>query len=229
MITVSYDLHIHSCLSPCGEMEMTPNNIAGMAAVLELPVIAVSDHNTTRNLPACVAAAKEAGILLVPGMEITTAEEVHVLSLFPDLEAALEAGDEVYAHLPNIQNRPDIFGEQFILNEKDQVVGSLEKLLINATDLPIEKVFHLVLGYGGIPIPAHIDKSSNSILSNLGFIPPELHVRLVEVHRPPFAPADSYRVISDSDAHDLETMANHLPSTLEVNSLTVEGILSALR
>ena len=228
-MTVSYDLHIHSCLSPCGEMEMTPNNMIGMAAVLELPVIAVSDHNTTKNLPACAEVAKEAGILLVPGMEITTAEEVHVLSLFPDVKAALEAGDEVYSHLPNIQNRPDIFGEQIIMDGKDRPVGSLDKLLINATDLSIEKVFDLVFRYGGIPIPAHIDKSSNSILSNLGFIPPELNVRLVEVSRPPFAPADIYRVISDSDAHALETMANHSACTLEMETLTVEGVLSALR
>ena len=123
-----YDLHIHSCLSPCGEEEMTPNNIVGMAQILELPVIAVADHNTARQLPAIKKLADEAGILLVPAIEVTTAEEAHVLSLFPDVETALKMSDELYAALPPIKNKPDIFGHQWVMDENDEVVEELEKL-----------------------------------------------------------------------------------------------------
>lgn len=226
---VKYDLHIHSCLSPCGDNQMTPNNIIGMAALNELSVIAVSDHNTAKNLPAAMKLGMEMGVLVIPGMEITTAEEVHVLSLLPSLEAALELGEEIYAHLPPVMNRPDIFGDQLILNEEDAVIGSLDKLLINATDLSIEKVFALVRSYGGVPIPAHIDKTSNSILSNLGFISPGLEVTTVEVHSPPCAHAGSAFVISDSDAHDLETFVLHEPMELELPSVSNRALLELLR
>ena len=109
-VTVSYDLHIHSCLSPCGEEEMTPNNIVGMAQILELQLLAVADHNTARQLPAIAELAEQAGILLVPAIEITTAEEAHILSLFPDLPSALAVSDILYDALPPVKNRPDIFG-----------------------------------------------------------------------------------------------------------------------
>ena len=217
-----YDLHIHSCLSPCGEEEMTPNNIVGMAQILELSVFAVADHNTARNLPAVRKLAEEAGLLLIPAMEITTAEEVHVLSLFPSVEAALEMGEEVYAALPPVRNKPDIFGYQRILDENDEPVGELEKLLINAAMLPIDAVFEKVRGYGGVPIPAHIDKSANSVLANLGVIPPELEAKTVEISPRGidrgFAPPDGeeYFVITDSDAHDLETMSGHEARALEL-------------
>lgn len=225
---VKYDLHIHSCLSPCGDNQMTPGNIVGMASLSGLSMIALSDHNTARNLPAVTALGKEMGLLVVPAIEITTAEEVHVLSLLPSLEAALELGEEVYSHLPPVQNRPDIFGDQLIMDEKDQVTGTLDKLLINATDLPIEKVFSLVRSYGGVPVPAHIDKNSNSILFNLGFISPELGVTAVEVHAPPFDGAEGYFVISDSDAHDLETFILHEPQELELFSVSNRALLRRL-
>ena len=228
-----YDLHIHSCLSPCGEEEMTPNNIVGMAQILELSVFAVADHNTARNLPAVRKLAEEAGLLLIPAMEITTAEEVHVLSLFPSVEAALEMGEEVYAALPPVRNKPDIFGYQRILDENDEPVGELEKLLINAAMLPIDAVFEKVRGYGGVPIPAHIDKSANSVLANLGVIPPELEAKTVEISPRGidrgFAPPDGeeYFVITDSDAHDLETMSGHEARALELPELSAEEILKS--
>ena len=190
MPSLRYDFHIHSCLSPCGEEEMTPNNIVGMAQILELDAIAVADHNTAKNLPAVMALGAEAGVLVVPAIEISTAEEVHVLSLFPSLEAALEMDKLLYDALPPVKNRPDIFGRQLWMDKDDGLLGETDKLLINATALSIEQVFKEVRVRGGLPIPAHIDKNAYSVLSNLGFIPPELEAGTVEVARPPFAGAE---------------------------------------
>ena len=120
-----YDLHIHSCLSPCGDGDMTPANIAGMAAVKGLDVIALTDHNSCRNCPAAMRHAEALGITLIPGMELTTSEEVHVVCLFPSLEAAMDFDSYVYAHLLPVKNRPDIFGEQLILDEKGYALRRL--------------------------------------------------------------------------------------------------------
>lgn len=229
MPKLRYDLHIHSCLSPCGEEEMTPNNIIGMAQILGLDAIAVADHNTAKNLPAVAALGKANGILVIPAIEVTTAEEVHVLSLFPSVEAALEMDQILYDALPAIMNRPDIFGRQLWMDEEDTVLGETDKLLINATSLSIEKVFAKVKELGGVPVPAHIDKSSYSVIANLGFIPPELEAVTVEVKNPPCAAAKPYRVITDSDAHALEIMAEHDAGELEVAEVSVAAVLDALR
>lgn len=232
---VPYDLHIHSCLSPCGDEDMTPNNIVGMAQILELPVIAVADHNTARQLPAVQKLAREAGILFVPAIEITTAEEAHILSLFPDLDTALSMGEEIYEALPPVRNKPDIFGTQRILDEEDNPIGELDKLLINATRFSINEVFKMVRGYGGVPVPAHIDKSSYSVLSNLGMIPPELEVKTVEISpvgiKKGFVPPgnEKYRIITDSDAHALEVLSAHTASVLELRELSVREILRLFR
>lgn len=214
---------------------MTPNNIVGMAQLLELPVIAVADHNTARQLPAVQKLAEEAGILLVPAIEITTAEEAHVLSLFPDLESALAMSDELYEALPPVRNKPDIFGAQIIMDEEDNPTGELTKLLINATRFPIGEVFKRVRGHGGVPVPAHIDKSSYSVLSSLGMIPPELEVKTVEVSpngiKKGFVPPgdEKYRVITDSDAHALEVLSGHEASAMELEELSIEAILRKFR
>ncbi len=232
---VPYDLHLHSCLSPCGENEMTPNNIVGMAEILELPVFAVSDHNSAQNLPAVCRLGAEQGILVVPAIEITTAEEVHVLSFFPDLTAALDMGEELYAALPRVANRPEIFGDQLILDEEDRVTGQVEKLLINAVSFSIETVFEKVRQRGGVPIPAHIDKPAYSVLSSLGFLPPELEVHTVEISprglEKGFVPpgAAPLRIISSSDAHGLETWSAHEPSLLELPVVNVHAVLEVMR
>ena len=123
MHNLHYDLHIHSCLSPCGDNDMTPGNIVGMATIKELDVIAVTDHNSCRNCPAVMKLADAYGIIAIPGMELTTAEEVHVLCLFSCLEDALKWNDFVDTKRVLIENKPDIFGEQLMMNEDDEVIG----------------------------------------------------------------------------------------------------------
>lgn len=211
MPDVYYDLHMHSCLSPCGDSEMTVNNIVHMAMVQELSLIALTDHNSCKNCPAFLKVAAECGMAALPGMELNTAEEIHVVCLFPGLENALEFDRYVARHLLRVKNNPKIFGEQLILDEGDQIVGEEEYLLINATDISVAEVLPLVRQYGGLAYPAHIDKSSYSILSSIGALPPEYGFTAVEVAHPerfagrPESAAlpSGLRWVTSSDAHYL--------------------------
>ncbi len=166
-----YDLHVHSCLSPCGDNDNTPNNLAGMAAIKGLQVLALTDHNTCGNCPAFYAACKKQGIIPIAGMELTTAEDIHMVCLFPTLEEAMAFHEAVQAHRIKIPNRPDIFGEQWILDENDEPLGTEGYLLINATDLSLEEAVTLVRQMNGLIYPAHIDRESNGMISTLGFFP----------------------------------------------------------
>ena len=210
---LSYDLHIHSCLSPCGDDDMTPGNIVGMAAIKGLDVIAVTDHNSCRNCPAVLKLAEQYGVLAIPGMELTTAEEVHAVCLFSELSAAMEFDRFVYEKLMKFPNREEIFGKQQIMNEEDICIGTEPNLLINSTELSFDELWDIVTGqYGGVMIPAHIDKNANSLISNLGFVPPESQFRTAELHdmaaleklkkSNPYL--EQCRIICDSDAHYLE-------------------------
>ena len=212
MISLTYDLHIHSCLSPCGDEDMTPANIAGLASLIGLDVIAVTDHNSCQNCPAVVRTGQKLGLTVIPGMELCTSEEVHVLCLFDSLDGAMDFDAYVQKHLPKIPNNEDIFGRQTICSHTDEILGSYPYLLINATDISFDNVYDLTKSFGGIMIPAHIDKNSTSLLSNLGFIPPDSRFTCVEVkdmNRLPQLKANNpylskCRVITDSDAHYLE-------------------------
>ena len=235
MTELYYDLHIHSCLSPCGDDDMTPANIAGMAAVKGLDVIAVSDHNSCKNCPAVLAAAQEYGILAIPGMEINTSEEVHAVCLFEELKAAMDFDAYVYERLMAFPNKEEIFGRQLIYNKEDEICGTVPNLLINATDISFEGLWELVRGFGGVMFPAHVDKTANSLIANLGFIPPDSKFVTAEVkdlgklHRVrkenPYL--EGCRIISNSDAHYLEDI--HEPQLrLQVRERSVRGVLEVL-
>lgn len=166
-----YDLHIHSCLSPCGDDDMTPNNIAGMGVLNGLNIMALTDHNTCKNCPAFFKAAKKNGIIPVAGMELTTAEDIHVVCLFEELETAMAFDEFIQSRRMLIPNRTDIFGFQQIMNENDEVIGEEEYLLSNATDIMIDTVCELVTEHGGICYPAHVDRDANGIIAMLGTFP----------------------------------------------------------
>lgn len=211
MIPFYYDLHIHSCLSPCGDDDMTPANIVGMAALKGLQVIAVTDHNSCKNCAAAMEHGQKHGVIVIPGMELCTSEEVHVICLFPALENAMSFDAYVYEHILPIQNREHIFGKQQIMNTADEVIGTVPNLLISATDISFDSVWDLIANYNGIAYPAHIDKSSTSLLSNLGFIPPDSRFTCAEIHdlehfhklqkEHPYL--EQCNIISSSDAHYL--------------------------
>lgn len=177
-----YDFHIHSCLSPCGDDDMTPANIAGAATLAGLNIVALTDHNTAKNCPAFFKAAKHYGIIAVAGMELTTAEDIHVVCLFEKLEEALNFSAEIEKHLVPIKNRPEIFGRQQIMDEEDNVLGEEEFVLSNATDISVEDVPRLVKSFGGVCWPAHIDRTANGIVSILGVFPEEAKFDCYELH-----------------------------------------------
>ena len=212
MVELYYDFHIHSCLSPCGDMDMTPNNIAGMAFLKGLNLIALTDHNSARNAPALIRAAEQYGLTVLPGMELTTQEEAHVVCLFSEEKDALAFDGYVHERLLKVRNKKEVFGEQILMNENDEPIGEEEYLLINATDIPFDGVYDVVTDYNGIMIPAHLDKSTTSVISNLGFIPPDSRFTCAEVKNlsrlhelikdHPYL--QKCRIISDSDAHYLQ-------------------------
>ena len=235
MIPLYYDLHLHSCLSPCGDDDMTPANIVGMAAVKGLDVIALTDHNSCKNCPAAMKHGEEYGVTVIPGMELTTSEEVHVVCLFPELNDALDFDQYVYERILPIKNKKNIFGEQQTMNELDQVIEVEERLLISATSISFDEVFDLVKSYHGIAYPAHIDKSTTSLLSNLGFVPPDStftcaeittydHLHHIQKEHPYFLHCN---MISCSDAHYLPDI--HEPHyQLYVKSRKIPNILESL-
>lgn len=204
---VFYDLHIHSALSPCGDEDMTPNNIVNMAYLKGLDIIAITDHNSAKNARAVMAAGKGV-IKVVPGMEVTTSEEVHTLCLFPDIDSAEDMSEYIRSKMTGIKNQPEIFGRQLIMNELDEIVGEEENLLVNAVDMDIYEVSAETKKRGGLFIPAHIDKGSYSVTANLGFLPPDLYVDGLEITERGLAEyKDKYPecgIITDSDAHYLE-------------------------
>ena len=233
---VYVDLHIHSALSPCAENEMTPNNIVNMAWLKGLDIIAITDHNAMENCEAVLHCAKERGILAIPGMEVESREEVHVLCLFPRLAAAMEMQKTVWSSLPDRRNREDIFGEQLRMDDQDRVIGRIDRMLITAADMGIEEVVRCVQGLGGVAIPAHIDRPSYSILSNLGWIPEELGFRFVELSKDSGVEAvylqkqglEKYRWIRSSDAHRLEDIQER-EFFLDIDRPDIPSLLEALK
>lgn len=235
MQRVYYDLHIHSCLSPCGDDDMTPANIAGMAAIKGLDVVALTDHNTARNCPAFLKFAEEYGIIAIPGMEMTTLEEVHVVCLFPTLDKALKFDKYVYEHFIPFPNDIDVFGKQEIYGIDDTIIGTEPLLLINAVDISFDKVYDAVDKFNGVMIPAHIDKSTTSLLSNLGFVPEDSRFKCVELkdmkkwhavkEANPYL--ENCNVITDSDAHYLSDI-NEAVNSIYIKDKTIESALMAI-
>ncbi len=224
------DLHIHSCLSPCGDALMTPNNIAGMAYIKQLDVIAVCDHNTARNLPAVQAAADRLGVLLLPGMELTTREEAHMLCYFRDVRTCLAFGEAIYAHLPAIPNREAYFGRQQVMNAQDEEIDVEERLLISALDLSFESCAARIHEAGGLCVPAHINRGANGALQALGFLPQNVHYDALEIALSAPMPAVALPrcpLLVSSDAHDLENMLERT-FFIEARERSVEAVFEAI-
>lgn len=230
-----YDLHLHSCLSPCGDMDMTPNNIVGMATLLELNLIALTDHNTCKNCPAVMELGKANGICVIPGMELTTSEEIHVVCLFPTLENAMSFDSYVSEHQMKIKNKEEIYGKQAVMNSQDEIIDTVENLLILATDISIANVFSLVKSFGGVAYPAHIDRDSYSALQTLGEFPFDSGFKSFEIsdkcdkdtllseHKG----LSELKCVCSSDAHYLENMRDKGPY-IEIEELSAQSVINYL-
>lgn len=226
-----YDFHIHSALSPCGDNDMTPNNLINMSIIKGLDAVALTDHNACENVRAVAAVAGDK-IIFIPGMEVETSEEVHIVTLFPTADAAEEMQRILTDSSPFIPNRPEIFGNQYIMDENDEICGEIDRMLVTASGLDIYTVVAAAKDLGGIAYPAHIDRESYSVLSNLGFIPPDLDISAVEITEKSRAALEGeysnrYNIITSSDAHYLWDISerNHY---IEVSDASVRGILNAI-
>lgn len=230
---LSFDLHIHSCLSPCGGEDNTPANLAGMCALAGLQVVALTDHNTAGNCAAFCAAAEAYGLLALPGMELTTREEAHVVCLFPDVEKAMAFSDHVRAKLPPIQNDPLRFGEQIFMDAQDHPLEEETAFLAGAADIGIYDAAALVASYGGLAYPAHIDRPAFSLLGSLGLWDPGMGFPLAEVT--PRCPPDLFDRpdlkgiphITACDAHYLDQIPD-AHQYMEVPQATPKAVLDWL-
>ncbi len=220
-----YDFHIHSCLSPCGDTDNTPNNIVNMALIKGLNVIALADHNTGRNCPAAIAAGRKSGLVVLPAMELTTSEDIHILCLFERYEDLCKLEEHIRGTRLRIRNKPEIFGEQAILDENDEKIGEEEDLLIVSAGVSVEEVAPLVKGYGGIPIPAHVDKQANGLIGILGAFDYGLGFEMIECSAD--CGVDLPRIVG-SDAHYLWDIAE-AEHFIEAETCSAHGVFAALK
>ncbi|HOQ07542.1 MAG TPA: PHP domain-containing protein [Clostridiales bacterium] len=229
------DLHIHSALSPCADKDMTPNNIVNMAVLKGLDAIAVTDHNSAANLQAISICAQRNGLVFIPGMEVETTEEIHIVCLMPDLESMSRFSAAVRQAMPRIENRPDIFGRQLIMDENDNVVCEEPMMLLTACRMTADDVTALARELNGVAVPAHVDRPSYSIISNLGFVPEEFGIKFLEISRDCDAALfrsmhpelESYQLVRSSDAHYLGDILER-ESMLELDELSPEAIIRRL-
>ena len=229
-----YDLHMHSCLSPCGDNDMTPYNLVNMAALKGLSIIALTDHNSCKNCPAAIEAGRDAGICVVPGMELCTAEEAHAVCLFPDMDSAAAFNDFVGRNIPDVENNPEIFGDQLIMDARDNIIKKEKVLLANASFISISDV-KIVRSYGGACFPAHIDREAFSVLYSLGEIPPEADFHAAEITvrgdveklKKEHPILDSMTLLLDSDAHYLWDI-NEPAAYLDLPRMSPKALIEAL-
>ena len=230
------DLHIHTCLSPCSDLSMTPARIVERTASLGINIIAICDHNTAEHVAVTAGLAEKRGIRVIAGIEINSSEEVHVLGLFGTIPDALNMQAVVYENLQPGENDEDAFGMQVLVNEFEEVLGFSKKLLIGATDLSVNRIVELIHAHNGLAIASHIDREGFGIIGQLGFIPPEVEFDALEIsyrtgRDDAHARYEPYRHIpwiTSSDAHSLEDIGRRTTGFLMEHS-TFEELRLALK
>lgn len=221
------DLHVHTVLSPCAEVEMIPPLIVQRAQELALDIIAITDHNSAENVAAVIEAAQGLDLTVLPGMEVQTREEVHLLCLFESIDQVMDWQDVVYQHMPPLKNREEFFGAQFVVDATGNYVRHNERLLLTSISLSVEEVAAWVEKERGLCIAAHVDRQAFSLLANLGFVPEKLCLAAMEIT--PRANVDElqrqcpsligYSFVSSGDAHRLSEMCDRTILTVEKPTL----------
>lgn len=230
------DLHIHTCLSPCADLHMTPSAIVKTASKNRLDIIAITDHNSAENIIGTIKAAEDTGLTVLAGMEVTSSEEVHILALFDDIENALKLQDIVYKHLASDRDYDRKSGEQVVVNEKDEVMSFNERLLIGATSLTTQSIVDIIYSLGGLSIASHIDREGFGIISKLGFIPEDLKFEALEISANTdkekaedlFRDYKSFQWISSSDAHYIEDIGKRRTSFF-IKEATIAEMRAAMK
>lgn len=208
----SADLHIHTCLSPCADLTMSPKRVVEHAKKVGLDIIGICDHNSAENVTATRNAGSRHNVAVLAGMEVTTNEEVHIMAVFGDIDAALKLQEKVYANLTPGANNEEVFGEQIVVNESDEVEGFNSRLLIAATAINLDNIVEDIHRLGGLAIASHIDREANSLFGQLGYIPEALELDALEISSnisrsravEQFPEIEKFPVISSSDAHYLD-------------------------
>jgi PHP family Zn ribbon phosphoesterase len=226
------DLHVHTVLSPCGDMEQSPKAVVKAARNRAVSLLGITDHNASENVKACMETARRTGgVTIIPGVEITSAEEVHILGIFRDTADLGAMQGKIYQRLGDEKNVPGKFGYQVIVDHRDNVLGFNDRLLLGATDMDVDTVVRYIREYGGFAIAAHVDRPAFSMTSQLGFVPPAPAFDAIEVSR--FAdPEDyadlGYAVIRSSDAH-LPNEVGAAFTEFELEEPTYDELTAALR
>lgn len=225
----AYDLHIHTVASPCGDVLMTPNNIVNMSLLKGLNIIAITDHQTVANCEAVMKVGSKKGLYVVPGMEIECMEEFHLIALFRNLETAREMEGWLRRYMLPIPNRVAVFGHQYVMNEQDECIDEIEQMLLIAAQISAGDIIKKALSLKAVIYPAHIDRKSYSILSNLGSIPIEYAFHILEIsknviYKEYIKKYNNYTVIQSSDAHYLGDIAerNHLLSNIQLERIGID-------
>ena len=225
---IKYDLHIHSALSPCADDNMTPSNIVGFAKLQGLDAVAIADHNAIANVKVAMDVGDAFDVVVVPAMELQTAEDIHILCLFEKFENLQSFYNCI--NFADIQNRAEIFGEQLILDEDDNVLGEEQRMLLVASGVSVEEVVSLAKQHNGIAVAAHVDREENGMVAILGTVTEDFSV--VEISATATKQIQCYttgrKVITNSDAHTLEDIGV-ADGELEVVERSAKGILQALR
>ena len=230
------DLHIHTVLSPCGDLEMSPSAIVSRALSRGLDMIAITDHNTTRQVKVTQQIGREQGLFVLGGVEITSQEEAHCLAYFGSDEQLDAMQAFLDAHLPPIPNDEDRFGYQLIVDANDEIVGEEPYHLLNALDVDIEGLYDEVHRIGGLFVPAHVNKGTTSLTSQLGFVPPDLKADGLEINRfitreeilKKFAYLKRFHFITDSDAHFIDNVGD-VYNVIHMEHRCFEEFAKALR
>ncbi|HPR17255.1 MAG TPA: PHP domain-containing protein [Candidatus Cloacimonadota bacterium] len=210
------DLHVHSVLSPCGSLEMSPREVMRTASERGLEIIAMTDHNSSANSLAYAKAAQEFDLAYIYGIEVQTAEEIHIIALFDNYEQVTGFGNELYDSLLPIDNDPDFFGDQVVIDENDNILRFEKKALINSSVWTLETAFQKISHYGGFYFPAHVDVISYSLLGQLGFIPTDIQIEALGITAKcdtdkllkQYPQLQEYALIRNSDAHYLKDIAS---------------------
>ncbi len=230
------DLHIHTCLSPCASDEMIPPNILNMAKLMGTKILGICDHNSAKNIKAMLQRAKAYGIVIIPGMEVQSLEEVHMLCYFDNLDKVLKFQEFVYNHLPSILNEPRYFGHQWIVDCNGNISGEENRMLLTSTQLTVEEISQKVSELKGLLVPAHVDRRHYSIVSQLGFIPKTVDIAAVEFSkaiserdfRKNYRGINKYGLITSSDAHSLQDMV-YQKTYFRIKSLNIKEIILAFK
>jgi 3',5'-nucleoside bisphosphate phosphatase len=227
MQTFRADLHVHTVLSPCAEIEMIPPLIVEAALERQIDLIAITDHNASANVAAVQKAAAGTGLVVLPGMEVQSREEVHILCLFETLEQLSTWQAEVDAALPDLPNRPDFFGEQLVVDEEGEFIRTMPRLLLTSTRFSIDEIYARVNALGGLVIPAHVERTSNGLFTTLGLVSPDWPVEAFEItrHSTPesarakFPALGDYPLIQSGDVHMLDSFIGSTHFTIKTRTL----------